>query len=440
VVLRCAAELPRRLFCRPWRALAVFLLLAAIGLGAGMVGLQVWARFHYQSAERALERHQLKEAQTHLESCLQVWPSSFDVHLLAAQTARRLDDYESAERHLARCQELRGGLPEEVVLEKSLIRAQRGGMDSVMPYVRSLMEQNHPSTPLIVDAMVRGYLRAYRFIDAGTLLTLWQKLRPDDVQAYLLMGYVREQIGPEEEAVRNYERVLELQPDNGDARLRVVDLLLDRSEPAQALEHAQRLAQRRPEDPSILVRLARCFFDQGRSQEAEEMVDRVLAEDSRYRPALALKGQLALRLGRPAEAERCLREALSMDAGDHHAQFALTRSLREQGKAQEAEAAEARLMVIEADARRIRKIFREDINESPNDPKLRTEVGDILLRAGAEREGVQWLYSALRQGPTYAPAHRALADYFERIGVPERAAPHRRFLEGDEEPKSSSGS
>jgi len=440
VFLRCAAELPRRLFRRPWRALAGLLLLAAIGLGAGIAGLQVWARYHYQSAQRALERHQLKEARAHLESCLQVWPSSFDVHLLAAQTARRLDDYESAERHLARCQELRGGLPEEVVLEQSLIRAQRGGMDSVMPYLRSLMEQNHPSTPLIVDAMVRGYLRAYRFGEAGTLLTLWQKLRPDDVLAYLLMGYVREQIGPEDEAVRNYERVLELEPDSDDARLRVVDLLLDRSLPAQALEHAQHLAQRRPGDPSILVRLARCFFDQGRSQEAEETVDRVLAEDSRYRPALALKGQLALKLGRPAEAERCLREALSMGAGDHHAQFALTRSLREQGKAQEAEAAEARLMVIEADARRIRKIFREDINESPNDPRLRTEVGDILLRAGAEREGVRWLYSALRQRPTYAPAHRALANYFERIGQPERAAPHRRLLEEGGEPEHPAGS
>ena len=85
--------------------------------------------------------------------------------------------------------------------------------------------------------------------------------------------------------------------------------------------------------------------------------------------------------------------------------------------------------MLQADGIRIRKIIQEDINKSPNDPALRTEIGNILLRAGSAPEGVHWLYSALRQAPTYVPAHRTLMAYFERIGQPERAAPHRRFLE-----------
>ena len=437
--LRRAVESLRRPFRRPWRSLAVLLLLTAIGLGAGLTGLQVWARFHYRSAQRALERYRLPEARAHLESCLHVWPSSFDVHLLAAQTARRLDDYQSAEHHLARCQELRGGLPEEVVLEQTLIRAQLVGMDSVTPYLRSLVEENHHATPLIFEAMVRGYMRAYRFGDATVLLTRWQELRPEDVQASLLLGYAREQIAPEREAVSNYQRVLELEPEHDEARLRLADLLVDRAMPAEALEHVQRLVHRRPGDPYVLVRLARCLFALGRPQEAEEAADRVLAAHPLYRPALSLKGELALTQGRPAEAERWLREALKIDAADYHSQFSLTRSLREQGKAQEAQAAEARLTVLADDARRIRKIIQEDINKSPNDPALRTEVGNILLRAGSEREGVQWLYSALRQDPAYAAAHRALADYFDRTGEPQRAAPHHRFLGGEPDGSAAPG-
>src|SRR5262249_26993574 len=158
------------------------------------------------------------QAQEHLQRCLRVWPGSFQAQLLAAQTARRLGGYEEAEHHLARCQEIRGGLPEEVVLEQALIRAQRGGMDSVQPYLRSLVEDDHPATPLILEAMTKGYMKAYRFGDAAYLLALWRERSPDDLQANLLQGYVREHVGPEQEAVDNYRRVLEQDPEHDDAR------------------------------------------------------------------------------------------------------------------------------------------------------------------------------------------------------------------------------
>src|SRR5262249_27670266 len=172
----------------------------------------------------------------HLGPCLRLWPSSFEVQLLAAQTARRLGDLEAAEQHLARCQEIRGGLAEEVGLEQALLRAQRGGVGSVPPCLRSLGEADPPATPLILEAMVRGYMRAYRYGDATLLLALWQDRCPDDLEVYLLQGYVREQIGPTRDAVENYRRVLELDPEHDEARLRLADVLLDQSLPAEALE------------------------------------------------------------------------------------------------------------------------------------------------------------------------------------------------------------
>src|SRR5262245_32482477 len=97
------------LFRRPWHSLAVLTLLGIISLGLALVGRQVWAGYHYRSAGQALERYRLAEAQAHLEQCLRVWPSRFEVRLRAAQTSRRLGDLEAADRHLARCQEIRGG-------------------------------------------------------------------------------------------------------------------------------------------------------------------------------------------------------------------------------------------------------------------------------------------------------------------------------------------
>jgi tetratricopeptide (TPR) repeat protein len=413
---------------RPWLFLAILSLLAVTGFGAGVVGLHLWAGHHYRAARRALDRYRLEEAREHLECCLWVWPSDFEVRLLVAQTARRMGDYEEAERHLARCREIRGGVTDEVVLEQSLTRAQRGGMDSVMAYLRSLAEKDHPATPLIFEAMVRGYLNAYRLGDASAVLALWRKRSPEDIEANLLQGFVFEQYGPEVEAVNNYRRVLEQDPDRDEARLRLGVILNHLAQFAEAKTHLEYLAGKHPDDPRILTNLAESQVGLGLGPEAEKNLDRVLAAHPRFRPALAAKGQLVLALGRPAEAERWLRRALALDAPDYQTNFSLARCLRQQNKKREAVALEKRLKVMEEDLRRIRKIVNEDINRSPDDPGLLTEIGTILLRAGSTREGVQWLYSALRHNPAYAPAHRALAEHFERTGQRERAAQHRQVL------------
>jgi tetratricopeptide (TPR) repeat protein len=429
-VLQRSVEWLWQLFRRPGRTLAILSLVALIALAAGLVVAHLWAGYHYRAAQRAFERYRLPEAREHLEHCLQVWPSKFEIHLLAARTARRLGDLEAAELHLGRCQEIRGVSAPEVELEQILIRAERGGMDTVMPYLRSLVEDEHPDTPLILEAMSRGYMRAFRYGDAYALVSLWQDRWPDDIEANLFLGYINEQIGSQEQAVASFRRVLELDSDLDEARLRLADLLINRAAAAEAEEHLEYVARRRPEDLYIQTRLAKCLAALGRAEEAEEKLDRVLAELPGYRPAMAAKGELALALNRPAEAESWLRKALAADAADFHTQYSLAWSLRQQGKDQEARGVEDRIRVLQEDGIRIRKIIQEDINKSPNDPALRTEIGNILLRAGSEPEGVQWLHSALRQMPSYVPAHRALLAYFERVGQPERAAPHRRFLEG----------
>jgi tetratricopeptide (TPR) repeat protein len=208
--------------------------------------------------------------------------------LLAAQTARRLGDYEAAERHLARCKEIRGGPTPEVELEQVLIRAERGGMDSVTPYLRSLVEEDHPASPLILDALARGYMRAFRYGDAYAIATLWQDRWPDDIQANFFAGYVNELIGSETQAVADYRRVLELDPEHDEARLRLADLLVNKARAAEALEHLEQVARRRPEDLYVQTRYARCLIALGRPEEAEEKVDRVLAEHPHFRPALSV--------------------------------------------------------------------------------------------------------------------------------------------------------
>src|SRR5262249_24406364 len=155
------------------------------------------------------------------------------VRLLAGQTARRLGDFEMAEKHLNRALELSGELTEEILLEQALLRAQRGEMDQVQEFLRSLAEADHESSVLIFEAMARGYIRAFRYGQAGYMLQLWLDKEPDDPQAQFLQGWVREQIGPQQQAVDNYRRVIELDPEHDLARQHLANLLLERARPKE---------------------------------------------------------------------------------------------------------------------------------------------------------------------------------------------------------------
>jgi len=50
------------------------------------------------------------------------------------------------------------------------------------------------------------------------------------------------------------------------------------------------------------------------------------------------------------------------------------------------------------------------------DAGLRCEAGQLLMRNGQEAAGVRWLQRALERDPSYVPARRALADYYQRAG------------------------
>src|SRR5262245_20596107 len=78
-LFRGALQWLRSPFRRPWRSLAILSLVMLIGLGLGLTGLHLWAAYHYRSARQCLDRYRLAEAREHIEVCLHVLPSSFEV-------------------------------------------------------------------------------------------------------------------------------------------------------------------------------------------------------------------------------------------------------------------------------------------------------------------------------------------------------------------------
>jgi predicted Zn-dependent protease len=399
-------------------------LLAIIGTGATIAAWHIAAWRDYRLAAQALERRDFSEARARLGSCLSVWPSSAELHLLAARTARRAGAYDEAEENLKQCQRL-GWPADDIRLERDLGRAQRGDVDGLEDHLVSFVARDHPEAVLILEALCQGYIKTYRLSHASHCLELWLERRPDDVQALMWRAEVETLRSNNRAAIADYRRVLEREPKRDDARLHLAELLTTESQPAEAAPQFEQLRQSHPESPAVLLGLARCRRLLGEPLEARRLLDALLENSPRDVGALGERGRVYLEMRQPAEAERWLRMAADLAPHDRDTTYALYLCLQQGGKAKEAEVYQVKLHEIEGQLSRLREVTRR-ITETPHDPALRHEAGVIFLRSGQTKEGLRWLYSALQEEPRYRPTHQVLADYYESIGDKAQAAWHRK--------------
>ena len=429
-LIRGVFAVPRYLVRHPGRSLAIALLLLLIGAGTGMAGMYLWGAYHLRAARAALEHYHNDEAMRHLRVCLAIRPHDPEALLLAARAARRANNLDDADLLLDRYQAERGKDDEDLFLERVLVRVQRGELDSVSNYCQSLIEQDHPATPLILEALAQGCLRMYRPVEAEKAINDWLQRQPDNAEALCLQGQVFDLVVRMHDAIASYRKALTADPELDEARMRLVNALVQLGLFDDAQPHLEYLSQRYPDNPMLQVHLARSRDRQGQTEEAERILEAVLARHPNYPPALAERGRLAQRAGQSEEAERLLRRAAQLEPGDYQANYQLWLCLEKNGKNEEARKLWDHMEQISDDMRAIQDIAAVKMQQTPHDPELHYKIGMISLRAGSLDEALRWLSSALKEDPKYAPAHQALADYYQRRGDFNRAAQHRQMAGG----------
>src|SRR5262249_31617413 len=140
---------------------------------------------------------------------------------------------------------------------------------------------------------------------------------------------------------------------------------------------------------------------------------------------LAECGKLGIKMGKSAEAESRLRRSVSLDPYEPEAVFAFSQVLQQGGKMDEARKWREEHERIKADLTRLVEL-NQAILTAPRDPALRHEIGVIFLRNGHEKEGLNWLQTALQMDPRHRPTHRTLAEYCGQHGMPREAEYHRQ--------------
>jgi len=427
-VSRFAAWLVRSLRAKPFRALAAAALLTLLLAGAGV---NLWAWRQFREANRLVEEQQYAKAHAHYARCLQVWRWSASIHFLAGRSARRAGKYQEAERHLNESARLQGASSTDsfpLALERLLLRAQSGEIGEVEQILWSYVKKEKPETPLILEAMARGYVRMLRLGTAMRCLQMLLERDPNNVEALVTRGWIQEGGGEPQRAAKDYRRALELDPDRDDARLNLArTLVLDN--PQEARDHFEIVTAHQPDNVDALVGLAETHLALGEAEKARPLFDAVLAKDPENSRALAGLGTLTLTPGNTAEGEALLRRAIATDHGNIEAHYHLYLCLAQQlGREAEADAQLETHKRVKADQERLAQLASKEMTRTPNDPNLHFEMGAIYLRYGKPDVGVRWLYSALKLDPTHQPSHQALYDYYKRTGQAEKAEQHHREI------------
>jgi predicted Zn-dependent protease len=395
---------------RPGRSGLVLALLVLLGAVGFVASPQVRAQYHWRAAQQANEQHRLSSAQDNINQCLRFWPRSADVHFLAARIARRSGAHGDAERYLDECEHLQGGRTDQTGLERILLQVQQGDLSpETERYLYGYVERDAPESPLVLEALARGYLEMLNLPAALTCLGQCLQKQPDDIPALFLRGRVRERMS-NIDAMADYRRVLELEPGHDEARLRLAETLFTFGRADEALAQFELLQQHRPDDPAVRLGLAGCRYHAGRLDEAHQLLDALLAADPRNLGALKEQGRLELEAGRGSEAERWLRQALDLDQADRETHHLLTQALRQQGKEEPARAQQEEADRVLADLTRLGVILNVEMSARPRDPALCCELGTLYMRYGKREQGIRWLQRALQCDPHYQPARQALAE------------------------------
>ncbi len=190
-----------------------------------------------------------------------------------------------------------------------------------------------------------------------------------------------------DKAIADFQQALELDPRRWGCRLRLSRLLLDRHNAEEALPHLEELQRGHPDDPEVLVALAQCRQLQGEELQALQLLDQTLASHPNFFDALVLRGQLGCQQQEPAEGEIWLRRALAQHPLDGRTLYLFYKCLEHQGKQSEAAEVLARHKAVEADSARLTDLMTREIERTPGNPDVLSEVGAHLAPAGGGQGG-----------------------------------------------------
>lgn len=148
-------------------------------------------------------------------------------------------------------------------------------------------------------------------------------MRPNELQALVRAAMLRSWRGDFDEAVRNYERVLAVDASNATARMERAKVLSWSGQSAKAVAAFREILQHEPANMDARLGLARVLSWSGRQQEARATYQAILATQPNHVEAMVGMGQTYAWSGSPTRAREWYAKALATEPERREAELGL---------------------------------------------------------------------------------------------------------------------
>lgn len=419
---------PRTRANRPltWRLVRLTVLLITLGL---LLYLIPTARLQWrlQAGQAALNNEEPAEALVEFERALELAPDTAAVHFWLARTWRKLGDLDRIRHHLDEASRLGYEDPQRLRNEWYLVLAQTGRVPEVERYLGAMLVNSEDTTE-VCEAFTRGYCLNLNFRRAEALLDAWQADHPDDYRPWFYRGQIHSGNERWSEAESAYRKAWTLAPHSVRVRRGLGLVLIHQRQLDEAENLLAGVLDEEPDDVTARIGLAGTLSEKRAYASAVEQLRRVLADQPDHFGARLKLAKALLADGRTTAACREAESLVDEWPEDLQAVYTLASALRADGRVDEAEQQFEHYAELSDVLPRLEEL-RRDVSETPDSPELRFELGRLVLQHLSRDEGVVWLQSVFYYEPGHVDAHRALADYYRRIGDTETARAHERLAE-----------
>lgn len=410
---------------RRWNKL---LLVVVVAASASIAALPtIAARYCRYRGEADLKRFQNQAALEWMTAAARYAPGDAETHFLLARCHRRPGRFDDMERFLDRAARL--GCPaQRIERERRLSIAQTGRVQTVAQYLSGMLMAPGDDGAEICASYVSGYCLSFDFQAAGSLLEAWSKDFENDPEPHFRTGDLWYAQNEWAKAVDCYRRCLALDAAHRKARLSLAQCLMRRNEPAEAESQFREYLKADPDNLEAQTGLGTCLMTLGRLADARKLFLQVEARAPEQFEVRRRLGELELSCGRLEQALEWVLPLAEKWPEDKIVCLVAAQALQQTARADEALKYWDAVRRAEESLSRLEKLTRA-VRDDPANADLRYQIGMMLMRFRSREDGVGWLQSLLQYEPNHRGAHRALADYYARIGDSELADRHRRVAD-----------
>jgi tetratricopeptide (TPR) repeat protein len=277
--------------------------------------------------------------------------------------------------------------------------------------------------PAICEAIVSGYLQAFRVKEAMSVLEAWKRDYPGDPQPMVVRGMYFAHRQNWNSAANEFEAALKLAPDRDDIRAQWAESLRNLGQLSQAREQFEHCRQSSPRNPEVLIGLGRCLLESGDLDGSRQCFELALSVAPTSWSGRFWLGKLLVTAGESEASIPILEEVCRERPYEPDVRYTLAMALQATGHADEAN---KHFEYVSAQQRAQSELRNklEILERSPSRTDLRFEIGKTLLDYGNPDEGLGWLQSVLQLDPNHPEARAVVEEFTSR--QPEVPLPDQR--------------